>query len=53
MENFKMVAKTFFGFEEILAKEVQQFRRLKMCKPEHGLLLFPVIKVLCIKLIYR
>ncbi|WP_396156290.1 class I SAM-dependent RNA methyltransferase [Flavobacterium macrobrachii] len=24
MENFKMVAKTFFGFEEILAKELQQ-----------------------------
>ena len=23
-KNFKMVAKTFFGFEEILAKEVQQ-----------------------------
>lgn len=24
MENFKMIAKTFFGFEEILAKELQQ-----------------------------
>jgi putative N6-adenine-specific DNA methylase len=24
MENFKMVAKTFFGFEEILVKELQQ-----------------------------
>lgn len=24
MENFKMVAKTFFGFEEILAKELRQ-----------------------------
>lgn len=24
MENFKMVAKTFFGFEELLAKELQQ-----------------------------
>lgn len=24
MENFKMLAKTFFGFEEILAKELQQ-----------------------------
>ena len=24
MENFKMVAKTFYGFEEILAKELQQ-----------------------------
>ncbi|MGL2963501.1 THUMP domain-containing class I SAM-dependent RNA methyltransferase [Flavobacterium sp. RSB2_4_14] len=24
MENFKMVAKTFFGFEEILGKELQQ-----------------------------
>ncbi len=24
MENFKMVAKTFFGFEEILAKELTQ-----------------------------
>lgn len=24
MENFKMIAKTFFGFEEILAKEIQQ-----------------------------
>ena len=24
MENFKMVAKTFFGFEDILAKELQQ-----------------------------
>lgn len=24
MENFKMTAKTFFGFEEILAKELQQ-----------------------------
>ena len=24
MENFKMVAKTFFGFEEILAKELLQ-----------------------------
>lgn len=23
MENFKMVAKTFFGFEEVLAKELQ------------------------------
>ena len=23
MENFKMTAKTFFGFEEILAKELQ------------------------------
>jgi putative N6-adenine-specific DNA methylase len=23
MENFKMIAKTFFGFEEILAKELQ------------------------------
>ena len=23
MENFKMIAKTFFGFEEILAKEIQ------------------------------
>jgi putative N6-adenine-specific DNA methylase len=22
MENFKMIAKTFFGFEEILAKEL-------------------------------
>ncbi|MDI1316609.1 THUMP domain-containing protein [Flavobacterium sp.] len=24
MENFKMIAKTFFGFEELLAKELQQ-----------------------------
>ena len=24
MENFKMIAKTFFGFEEILAKELRQ-----------------------------
>ena len=24
MENFKMIAKTFFGFEEILSKELQQ-----------------------------
>ena len=24
MENFKMIAKTLFGFEEILAKELQQ-----------------------------
>ena len=24
MENFKMIAKTFFGFEEILARELQQ-----------------------------
>ena len=24
MENFKMVAKTFFGFEEVLAKELNQ-----------------------------
>lgn len=24
MQNFKMIAKTFFGFEEILAKELQQ-----------------------------
>lgn len=24
MENFKMVAKTLFGLEEVLAKELQQ-----------------------------
>ncbi|BCY28629.1 THUMP domain-containing class I SAM-dependent RNA methyltransferase [Flavobacterium okayamense] len=30
MENFKMVAKTFFGFEEILAKELQQLGAQKV-----------------------
>ncbi|MBD3724910.1 MAG: class I SAM-dependent RNA methyltransferase, partial [Flavobacteriaceae bacterium] len=30
MENFKMVAKTFFGFEEILAKELQQLGAQKI-----------------------
>ncbi|KOS05102.1 DNA methylase [Flavobacterium akiainvivens] len=30
MENFKMIAKTFFGFEEILAKELQQMGAQKV-----------------------
>jgi len=30
MENFKMIAKTFFGFEEILAKELQQLGAQKV-----------------------
>lgn len=32
MENFKMVAKTFFGFEEILAEELQQLGAIKVSK---------------------
>lgn len=30
MENFKMVAKTFFGFEEVLAKELQLLGAMKV-----------------------
>ena len=46
MENYSMIAKTFFGFEDILEKELRQLGAMKV------VFLFQEIKALCIKLTY-
>ena len=48
-DNFKMIAKTFYGFEEILSEELLKLGAQKIIKGNRNVS-FYVIKVLCINL---
>ena len=48
-KNYKMVAKTFFGFEDILATELRNLGAMHVTKGVYNL---KVTRVLCIRLTY-